>query len=227
MPKPQESADSAPTAPPGQTIPESPWDRIKDPVPVPEPCTAVVLRLLTDEEFALLLRSHLVPGPDRSGFQQLWIVLAFNDDLADRAFDILEEWLEVAEQHLRTGPQSSRARKFRGFCDGAWNRLTKIRQFDTKEEMEQPAPHTTAGHFALAIHRHQQACAGAATAVDQALWAALNHARDRANRGKDTTKGWAVSPTFTSQLIDAVRDHRRLTDGGERVADAALWGLLR
>lgn len=205
---------------------ESPWSRVTHPFPIPDPCTAVPLRLLSDEDFAQLLRAHLVPGADRALFQQLWIVVAFNDDLTERAFDVLEGWLEATDHHLRTASEGDRAFKFHAFCDGAWNRLTKIRDFDTKPEMAQPAPHTTASRFALAIHAHHLACSDAATAVDHALRAALENARDRANRGPDTTKGWVVSPTFTSQLIDAVRDHRRLTTD-LRPADTDLWGLLR
>lgn len=226
MPKRPGSAGSAPTVMCSIRMPDSPWDRVTHPFPIPDPCTAVPLRLLRSDDFAQLLRSHLVPGSNRGLFQQLWIVVAFNDDLTEHTFDILEGWLDAADHHLGSAPAGDRAHKFRAFCDGAWNRLTKIREYDTKAVLVQPASHTTAGRFALAIQAHRMACSGAATAVDHALWAALESARDRANRGPDVTKGWAVSPTFTSQLIDAVRDHRRLTTC-PRSADSILWGLLR
>lgn len=205
---------------------ESPWDRIEKPPPIPEPCTAVVLRLLTDEEFMGLLRAHLVPGgSNRNQFQQLWITLAFNEDLAGRTFDILEVWLEAADTHLRTvGEEEARARKFCKFCDGAWNRLTKIREFDTKPDLPHPSPHTTGGLFVRAINEHRHSREG--TAVDQALWAAAFNARDRANRGPHTTKAWQAAPTFTSQLIDAVRDHQRFTLAPTQ-ADRDLWGILK
>lgn len=204
----------------------SPWDRVVQPPSIPEPCTGVVLRLLPDEAFAQLMRSHLVPKDARDQFQRLWIVVAFNDDLTERTFDLLEGWLETTDQHLLTDPEPDRAKKFHLFCDGAWNRLTKIREFDIRQERGQPAPHTAAGQFALAIHTHHLACSGDATAVDHALWTTLRDARDRANRRHDTTKGWSASPTFTSQLIDAVRDHRRLTTD-PRDADTDLWSFLR
>lgn len=207
-------------------MPEAPWDRITQPFSIPDPCTAVPLRLLEDRDFAQLLRSHLVPRSDRALFQQLWIVVAFNDDLTERAFDILDGWMDAADDHVETAREGDRSHKFRTFCDGAWNRLTKIREYDTRSGMNLPVPHTTAGRFVVAIHGHRQICAAAATAVDHALWAALENARDRSNRGPDVTKGWVVSPTFTSQLIDAVRDHRRLTTD-VRSADNVLWGLLR
>lgn len=206
---------------------ESPWERIVDPPPIPEPCTAVVLRLLPDAEFEQLLRANLVPRTNnRNQFQQLWIILAFNDDLADRTFDILEVWLEAAETHLRTVGEATRARKFGEFCDGAWNRLTKIREFDTKPGPPHPGPHTTGGLFVRAINRHRPDHPGTVTAVDQALWASVFNARDRAHRGSRTTKSWAAAPTFTSQLIDAVRDHQRLTLE-PNTADRDLWALLR
>lgn len=207
-------------------MPEAPWERIVDPPPIPEPCTAVMLRLLTDAEFMQLLQANLVPrSGTRNQFQQLWTILAFNEDLAGRTFDVLEVWLEAAENHVRSVGEATRARKFGEFCDGAWNRLTKIREFDTKPGLPHPGPHTTGGLFVRAINRHRHDHAGTATAVDQALWASVFNARDRAHRGSRTTKSWHAAPTFTSQLIDAVCDHQRLTLE-PTPADRDLWALL-
>ena len=77
------------------------------------------------------------------------MLLAFNDDLAHRCFDVLEDWLERADQLLLVDPESPRLRKFRRMCDDAWNRLTKARDVDVKPDHGTPAPHTTAGQFAL------------------------------------------------------------------------------
>ncbi len=210
---------------------ESPWDKIVDPPPIPEPCTAVMLRLLPENEFIRLLRAHLVPRPDnKARFQTLWIILAFNDDLAERTFDFLEAGLEAADHYLQTVAEVPRVRKFRDFCDGAWNRLAKIRDCDTKPGICQPPIDTTGGKFMQAINEHRHACSATATEVDQALWASLANARDRANRRAAAgepprTKGWWATPTFTAQLLNAVQDHRRLTES-PRPADHQLWALL-
>lgn len=205
------------------TIP-APWER-HDPTPIPEPCTATVLRLLPQAEFEALLRSNLVPGSDRLGFQELWMLLAFNDDLAHRCFDVLEDWLDRADQLLLVDPESPRSRKFRRMCDDAWNRLTKARDVDVKPEHDTPAPHTTAGQFALGIAEHRARLTHP-TDLDDALWAALTHARDRARRSRETTKAWQSAPVLTTQLIDAVAEHRRLNPD-RRPADNELYGLLR
>lgn len=202
----------------------NPWGR-HTPTPIPDPCTATVLRLLPMEQFQQLLRSHLVPGDDRFGFQELWSLIAFNDDLAERCFDILEDWLDLAEQEPADGPEAPRTRKFIRLCNDAWNRLTKIRDLDVRDDHTAPAPHTTAGAFAMAI-AHHRAQLDVPTDLDEALWAALNNARDRARRSRDVTKGWQSAPVLTTQLIDAVAEHRRLREEPSAV-DLGLYALLR
>lgn len=204
--------------------PSSPWER-HAPTPIPDPCTATVLRLLPAQHFQQLLRSHLVPGDDRFGFQELWYLIAFNDDLTERCFDILEDWLDLAAQEPEDGPDAPRTRKFTRLCNDAWNRLTKIRDLDVRDDHTAPAPHTTAGAFARAI-AHHRAQLDTPSDLDEALWAALNNARDRARRSRDVTKGWQSAPSLTTQLIDAVEEHRRLRVDPS-VVDLELYGLLR
>lgn len=202
----------------------APWDR-QDPATIPAPCTATTLRLLTEEEYGAVVRSNLVPGADRYAFEELWTLIAFNDDLAERCFDVLEDWLESAGDALQTDPDAPRAKKFRRMCDDAWNRLTKIRDLDVKQDRPGPGPHTTAAQFAAGIATHHSTLDDPGP-LDDALMAALRFARDRARRSGSTTKLWQFAPVFTTQLIDAVAEHRRL-NAAPRPADEALYRLLR
>lgn len=202
----------------------TPWER-HDPTPIPEPCTATVLRLLPPTHFDSILRSNLVPGDDRDGYDEFWQLVAFNDDLADQCFDTLEQWLQLCDEQPAEHPAVARIAKFRRFCDQAWNRLTKIRDADVDHGPPRAAAHTVAGQFALAIVAHRNQLQEI-TALDDALLAAVRHARDRARRSRTTTKGWGVAPAYTTQLIDAVEEHRRLNPE-ERAADLHLYGLLR
>lgn len=203
----------------------SPWERHQL-SPIPDPCTATVLRLLTPEEFDAVLRSNLMPGEDRFGYEELWQLLAFNDDLAERCFDSLEAWLNLCDEQPDDHPDAGRIVKFRRMCDQAWNRLTKIRNVDVRPGPARPAAHTVGGQFALAIAAHRQQLGDSTTALDDSLWAAAKHARERARRSRETTPGWHRAPVFTTQLIDAVEEHRRL-NGAPRQVDAVLYGLLR
>lgn len=196
-----------------------PWARIPNPAAIPDPCDAVQLRILSEPELSLLVRSHLVPGDDREGFLDLWTTIAFNDDLSTSVFDLLESWLETADSS--THP---RAPKFRLHCDGAWNRLTRIRDLDSRPAAI-PRSGTIAFALAAGIAQHRSRIGSAATEIDRALWASLTQARDRARRGGNS-KDWHAAPTFTSQLVAAVQSHRDLT-GTPRAADTELWGLLR
>lgn len=203
---------------------EAPWER-HEPYPIPDLCTATALRLLPDESFDAVGRSNLLPGKDRAAFEEFWTLLAFNDDLAERCFDTLEEWLDRCEAQPDEGDESARVRKFRRICDDAWNRLTKIRDLDVAQRRVVPAPHTIAGTFAAAIATHRQALTES-TDLDGALWAAVRHSRDRARRSPETTKAWLSAPVLTTQLIDAVAEHRRLNDT-VRDADVTLYSVLQ
>lgn len=202
----------------------TPWDR-HDPAPIPDPCTATALRLLPEEGYGAVVRSNLVPGTDRHTFDELWTLIAFNDDLAERCFDHLEAWLEATDVALQTDPGTPRAKKFRRMCHDAWNRLTRIRDLDVRQDRTEPGPHTTAAQFAAAIATHHSLL-DVHGPLDDALMAALRFARDRARRSGSTSKLWQSAPVFTTQLIDAVAEHRRL-NVAPRPADEVLYGLLR
>lgn len=198
-----------------------PWDRVKVPTPIPSPCSAVSLRLMDESTFSELLRSNLLPRQDGEGFRRLWITIAFNDDLSHRAFDVLEDWLDQVEE---SDADDVRVRKFATNCDGAWNRLTGLREFDSVAPRS-PSPGSSAFVFVAAILEHQ-AQVEVPTPLDDALWATVSAARDRAKKSRDNTRDWASTPTFTSQLVESVKEHRRLC-AVVRPEDSVLWGILR
>lgn len=110
---------------------DQPWSRVKDPVPIPVPTDAQTLLGLGELDLARLLRDHLVPrqpvGGERTSWEALWRVLSADDELAERAFDVLEEFLGDVEDALQDesldGHTRKRMEKFRRFCDDAWQRL--------------------------------------------------------------------------------------------------------
>lgn len=203
----------------------TPWARVKHPLAIPVPCSALVLRLMPAAAFAELLRSNLLPGQDKDGFRDLWITLAFNDDLSGQTFDVLEGWLEMAEKVPAEDPQAARARKFQRSCTSAWDRLTGVREFDIRPDRFVPGPDTVAGRFIAGIDQHRSVVGDKGTELDHALWATLSNARDRGRRGREVTKNWEFAPVLTTQLIDAVTEHQRLTETARSV-DRVLWGLL-
>ncbi len=169
---------------------EQPWRRVKIPAALPEPLSVAALSGLAAEEFAVLLRDHLVPrnpaGVDRERWERLWAVLSRDDALSDRAFDVLEEFLDQVDRALRSDAldahQRRRAQKFERFCDDAWQRL--------RVDDDKPlgwAGRAAAGFNpparkvleqlvdAVAQHRSAVTAAGSASAADEQLWAVLRH----------------------------------------------------
>lgn len=110
---------------------DQPWSRVRDPVPIPVPTDARTLLDLDEQDLARVLRDHLVPrqptGAERARWESLWRVLSADDDLAERAFDVLEEFLGDVDQALQREDLDEHTRKrmdkFRRFCDDAWQRL--------------------------------------------------------------------------------------------------------
>jgi len=209
------------------TVIPAPWND-QPHTPIPDPLNALRLRLLTLDELETVLHSNLVPqGGNKAQFFALWILLSFNNDLAERAFDILEAWLDQIDALPADDPQQEQAKRFKGRCEDAWNRLTRFRDCDTRERI--PDPGTTAARFALAIGAHRQAIGETAgTAWDQALWAAPTQTLDR-GRKRGATNHWDVEPTLPLELVDSVEAHRAITlEHGTplRKADQDLWSLL-
>lgn len=168
---------------------DTPWARVKDITPLPVTLTSAALMALDDLTFAEVLRDHLMPrqagGPHREAWGKLWSVLGSDLVLANRVFDVLEEFLEQTDLALEEGElddaQRKRANKFQRLCNEAWNRLEAV--------IDQPlgwAGRAAAGFNpparkviaqlvdAIATHRHTVTSEGPPEAVDEALWAVLS-----------------------------------------------------
>jgi len=171
----------------------TPWARAKHPTPIPVDLRGADLMELDDVEFAQLIRDQLMPrqptGPEREAWGKLWTTFGNSEpELAERVFDVLEEFLEQTEEALSAGQlddaQTKRARKFARFCEEAWNRL--------EVTIHQPlgwAGRAAASGFnresrivigqlveAIATHRETRETTtqeGPIAADDEALWAVL------------------------------------------------------
>ena len=99
---------------------QEPWRRISNPVDLPAFSGAADLRVLDAEVFECILRDHLIPRSSERKYnahwRNFWNVLAFDDELADRATAILEDFVDQAKAALDAGElddkQQGRARKF-------------------------------------------------------------------------------------------------------------------
>ncbi len=168
---------------------ERPWARVRTPVPIPAEVSHDTLSALSDAEFAELVRSNFVPRADvpggRAAWEQLWAVLKNTDGLAERTFDILEDFLDATEKALDAGDldeaDTSRARKFKARCEEAWKRLDKFDD-DTplawagKAGEFQPSARRVIAILIAAIARHRSAVLRARRPVsdtDQQLWDAM------------------------------------------------------
>lgn len=170
---------------------ERPWARVKTPASIPDGDLRTELSRLDDVPFAEVIRSHLVPrGTEPAGrarWQQLWTEIDQDPALAERTFDVLEQFLDASEAaaedpHLDTA-QRQRAQKFSRFCNDAWRRL--------QGSLEEDEPLSWAGRAAVGFnrparkvidqlvqaigeHRHAGRKGGSApTAADRQLWTVL------------------------------------------------------
>lgn len=133
------------------TVNGRPWARVKTPVVLPENINRLYLEALSDDEFAELLRSNLVPHgqsrEDRARWEMLWSELRATDSLAEHSYDVLEEFLDTSEPDLQdeslTPEQKKRVAKFVRLCTDSWTRLDRGRSRNRG-----PAPLEWAGESA-------------------------------------------------------------------------------
>lgn len=112
---------------------EHPWTRVRDPRPIPTHLTK--LPELNDVEFAELIRSNLNPrtsskrSAEYIAWNQLWEALRADDGLAERTYDVLEEFEEQTEVALDQGDLDDagrkRAEKFLRACGAMWQRIDR------------------------------------------------------------------------------------------------------
>lgn len=156
---------------------EQPWARVKQPTVLPRGIDRDLMAGMPAEQLAELLRDHLVPsgagGEERAVWDRFWAVLGGDEDLAERAFDVLEDFLDQAEDALDTAepdhPQRKRMQKFQLNAQNAWQRLQK----------DPAATRTAPGagrRLAAAIAAHRDAVergGRAPTTADVELWGVL------------------------------------------------------
>lgn len=167
---------------------ERPWARVKRPLPIPDPPTREALTELPDDDFLLLLRSHMVPpaprGPERHRWNIMWAELADDDDLRDRAYDALEDAWDATEAFLESAdpeePQRPRAEKFCQRCQEAWNRLdrdehTTLRRTGLSRWTFNRPARDAIDRLVAAIDEHRDAVTAhhSGRRSDHRLWAAL------------------------------------------------------
>lgn len=128
---------------------------------------------LDDESFAALVRDNLLPGSDnRAAWDQLWRLLRQDAELADRAYDLLEVWLDLVEDALTDGGlrvnELKRAQKFRTNLERAWERLDR----PAPEPRKASRAGTLINELVLAIRAHREASsAGPSQDANEELWA--------------------------------------------------------
>lgn len=117
------------------TLIPTPWSRVRTPPPLPRSANADDLNDLDDYSFAELIQAYLVPRdqekPARRQWDQLWTVLRENDDLADRTYNVLEQFLDTTEVAIENNELDDvalkRARKFIQQCEMSWKRIDRGR----------------------------------------------------------------------------------------------------
>lgn len=112
----------------------TPWARVKDPRPLPAPVNPVAMQRylasVDDDTLARLIRDHLLPPADqgmRPRWRTLWSALTLDPDLHRRADDILNEFLDQAEDALDHGDADpatiKRIDAFHTRCEDALDRI--------------------------------------------------------------------------------------------------------
>jgi len=165
---------------------EQPWGRVVNPVDLPPRPTVKTLIALGDDEFAVLVRDHLLPrGENRSRWNALWAVLTFDERLSERTFDVLENFLDTTQADLAAGAldeqQHRRAIKFIDYCDDAWVRLQRrenapLAWAGAQVARYNPAARAVLETLAKAVAEHRSAVSASEEPVREAdtrLWQVL------------------------------------------------------
>lgn len=105
----------------------TPWAPVHQAFPIPGTVTAV--RRLPDDEFTELVATNLVTRQDVPGWNRLWAQLSADDDLRERAYNVLEQLFETTtaaiESRTLDDKNFSRAKKLRTQLHHAWDRLDR------------------------------------------------------------------------------------------------------
>lgn len=150
----------------------------------PAPLTEWI-RGLPDDQFAALVRGNLIRHDDsplgRTTWANLWRTLALAGDLADRAGDLVEGWLDEADAFLVDHPDDAEAKDF---CRRAEHALQRI---DTSREQlgNEDLVDSVTGRLIRAIYEHELATREADLEVrdiDVELWGRARNSAERLAR---------------------------------------------
>lgn len=166
----------------------TPWARVKNPTPIPNPLELDRIRGLPKQQLQLLLRDNLLSRDadvdGRARWTALWTALADDPELTEMAFDALEDLMDITEGAIEDDvldeAAAKRARKFLRVLEEAWARL----QVDEQRPLGWAGRRATTWDppsrrvieklvLAIAGHRHQLTGHGDAHQVDEHLWAVL------------------------------------------------------
>lgn len=172
---------------------DRPWSRLRNPPAIPTGFTARTLTELEDLPFAELIQAHLVPRDQdvqgRRLWDRFWKVLRENDHLADRTYNVLEQFLDATEEAIETGDLdeagAKRAEKFMQQCEMSWKRIDRGRDRDGALGWagEHAATHPPQSRRVIAsligaIARHRSEvlrAVGKPSAADAELWDVMAH----------------------------------------------------
>lgn len=153
---------------------ERPWARIADPTLIPEDVDAELLAGMDDQAFAELLRDNLLPRVtevQRRDWERLWQVLREDEALTERAFDVLEDFLDALDE-LRSSGQADeaelkRGRKFESAVKSGWGRLERTEAITAEKRVRRLIG-------AITRHREKTLAQGwEPTSADRDLWKML------------------------------------------------------
>ena len=167
---------------------QSPWARVKNPTPIPDPLDPDQIRALPKQQLQVLLRDNLLSRDGdvdgRARWTALWATLADDPELTEMAFDALENLMDVTEDAIEDDvldeAAGKRARKFLRVLEEAWARLQVDEQrplgwAGRRATTWDPPSRRVLEQLVLAIagHRHQLTGHGDAHQIDEHLWAVL------------------------------------------------------
>ena len=117
-----------------ESVGPTPWARVKDPWPLPEPVNPVAMQRyladIDDNTLGRLIRDHLLPPADQSlrpRWRALWNALTLDPDLRRRADRILDEFLDQAESTLdRDEPDPAATKRIEAFYTRCADALDRI-----------------------------------------------------------------------------------------------------
>ncbi|MBF6333658.1 hypothetical protein [Nocardia transvalensis] len=164
---------------------EQPWKRSKTRADLPRTINVEAVQSLDDDTFAAILRDHLEPADTAAAYvgrwRQFWNLLSFDETLAERTADILDDFIDRTEEALVSGnldeQQAKRANRFRDRCLKALDRLDRadtdpLGWAGARAAVFNPRARSVIAKLVEAIAEHRRQT-GPGSPADQQLWSVL------------------------------------------------------